>query len=154
MCENLLAIYLDEYEETPWDAMKYLIAQANYGGRVTDGQDRKILIVYINQFFCDAALNNPKYHLSSSDKYYIPEDGANREHYIKYINTLPNSDAVSLPSLLILLTATVLTFFDLFNFLNLIGFFLTFFDLLRLTTYYFKHSTDHYPAMQSSRTIN
>jgi len=93
VCENILSIYLDEYEETPWDAMKYLIAQANYGGRVTDAQDVKVLIVYSNQFFCDAALNNPKYHLSSSPHYYIPEDGANRQHYMKYISTLPNSDA-------------------------------------------------------------
>lgn len=23
--ENLLSIYLDEYEETPWDALKYLV---------------------------------------------------------------------------------------------------------------------------------
>jgi dynein heavy chain len=52
-----------------------------------------VLVVYINQFFCDAALNNPKYHLSTSDKYFIPEDGNSREHYLKYINMLPNSDA-------------------------------------------------------------
>ena len=25
--ENLLSIYLDEYEETPWDALKYLVKQ-------------------------------------------------------------------------------------------------------------------------------
>ena len=39
-----------------WDAMKYLIAEANYGGRVTDDRDRRLLRVYINQFFCDAAI--------------------------------------------------------------------------------------------------
>ena len=26
--ENLLSIYLDEYEETPWDALKYLVSPA------------------------------------------------------------------------------------------------------------------------------
>ena len=31
--ENLLSIYLDEYEDTPWDALKYLIAGINYGGK-------------------------------------------------------------------------------------------------------------------------
>ena len=25
--ENLLSIYLDEYEETPWDALKYLVSE-------------------------------------------------------------------------------------------------------------------------------
>jgi len=24
--ENLLSIYLDEYEDTPWDALKYLVS--------------------------------------------------------------------------------------------------------------------------------
>ncbi|TMS01980.1 Dynein-1-beta heavy chain, flagellar inner arm I1 complex [Larimichthys crocea] len=34
--ESLLRLYLDEYEKLPWDALKYLIAGANYGGHVTD----------------------------------------------------------------------------------------------------------------------
>ena len=38
--ENLLAIYLDEYDETPWDALKYLIAGICYGGHITDDMDR------------------------------------------------------------------------------------------------------------------
>ena len=29
--ENLLSIYLDEYEETPWDALKYLVSLAFVG---------------------------------------------------------------------------------------------------------------------------
>lgn len=55
--ENLLTIYLDEYQETPWDALKYLIAGVNYGGHVTDDWDRRLLITYINQYFCEDALN-------------------------------------------------------------------------------------------------
>lgn len=37
--ENLLSIYLDEYEETPWDALKYLVSEnlpISYNGRHTD----------------------------------------------------------------------------------------------------------------------
>ncbi|CAB1351553.1 unnamed protein product [Coregonus sp. 'balchen'] len=30
--ESLMSLYLDEYEEIPWDALKYLIAGVNYGG--------------------------------------------------------------------------------------------------------------------------
>lgn len=90
ICENLLQVYLDQYEETPWDALKYLIAQANYGGRVTDDQDRRLLVVYSNQYFCEAALTVPRFQLSAIDKYYIPEDGP-RDMYVNYIQTLPDA---------------------------------------------------------------
>ena len=54
--ENLLSIYLDEYEDTPWDALKYLIAGINYGGHVTDDSDRRLLMTYIADFFCDDSI--------------------------------------------------------------------------------------------------
>lgn len=59
--ENLLSLYLDEYEETPWDALKYLIAGVNYGGHVTDDWDRRLLTTYINDYFCDLSLTTPSY---------------------------------------------------------------------------------------------
>lgn len=59
--ENLLSLYLDEYEETPWDALKYLIAGVNYGGHVTDDWDRRLLTTYINDYFCDQSLTTPSY---------------------------------------------------------------------------------------------
>ena len=59
--ENLLSLYLDEYEETPWDALKYLIAGVNYGGHVTDDWDRRLLTTYINDYFCDPSLSTPSY---------------------------------------------------------------------------------------------
>lgn len=54
--EILLLLYLNEYKETPWDALKYLIAGVNYGGHVTDDWDRRLLMTYINQYFCNEAL--------------------------------------------------------------------------------------------------
>ncbi len=57
--ENLLSIYLDEYEDTPWDALKYLIAGINYGGHVTDDWDRRLLMTYINDYFCEDAIAAP-----------------------------------------------------------------------------------------------
>lgn len=59
--ENLLSIYLDEYPETPWDALKYLIAGVNYGGHITDDWDRRLLGTYINHFFNTAALTTMQY---------------------------------------------------------------------------------------------
>jgi hypothetical protein len=47
--DDLLRSYLDSYVDTPWDALKYLIAEANYGGRVTDELDRRVLGSYLNR---------------------------------------------------------------------------------------------------------
>lgn len=47
--DDLLKSYLDSYADTPWDALKYLIAEANYGGRVTDELDRRLLGSYLSR---------------------------------------------------------------------------------------------------------
>ncbi|KAM8760834.1 dynein axonemal heavy chain 2-like [Acanthopagrus schlegelii] len=89
--ESLLKLYLDEYKEIPWDALKYLIAEVNYGGHVTDEWDRRLLTTYINDFFCDAAINQPSFNLSTLSSYYIPRDGP-KSSYKEYIHTLPSTE--------------------------------------------------------------
>ncbi|XP_044939238.1 dynein axonemal heavy chain 2 isoform X3 [Mustela putorius furo] len=89
--ENLLSLYLDEYEETPWDALKYLIAGVNYGGHVTDDWDRRLLTTYINDYFCDQALSTPFHRLSVLEAYFIPKDGS-LASYKEYISMLPGMD--------------------------------------------------------------
>ncbi|KAI8904300.1 dynein heavy chain and region D6 of dynein motor-domain-containing protein [Gorgonomyces haynaldii] len=91
ICENLTVVLLDEYQETPWDALKYLIAEANYGGRVTDDWDRRVLRSYINVSFHDEAVNTPQYPLSSIPGYFIP-DVEDLQGFREYISTLPNAD--------------------------------------------------------------
>ncbi|KAF5292010.1 hypothetical protein FQA39_LY14127 [Lamprigera yunnana] len=107
VCENLLSIYLDEYELTPWDALKYLIAEVSYGGHVTDDWDRRLLLTYVSQYLCEETLNNPFHRLeptrpfmyllfifcslSSLPTYHIPRDGS-LQSYIEYINVLPQVD--------------------------------------------------------------
>jgi len=86
--ENILAMYLDEYPtDIPWEAIRYLISEANYGGRVTEQPDNKLLKVYVNDFFTPAALQ-PKFQLSGMSTYYIPEDG-NLQVYRHYVKELP-----------------------------------------------------------------
>ncbi len=92
ICEDILGIYLDEDpENTPFEALRYLVAQANYGGRVTDDWDRRLVLVYINQFFCEETLSVPNFPLSELDKYFIPDDGE-LGSYKDYINKLPPND--------------------------------------------------------------
>ena len=92
ICESILRIYIDEYpENTPFAALRYLIAEANYGGRVTDSWDRRLLNVYINQFFCEDAIAIKRFPVSELPEYFVPEPGPKQE-YMQYIDKLPKAD--------------------------------------------------------------
>lgn len=88
--ENLVRIYLDEYADTPWEALKYLVAGVNYGGHVTDDLDRRLLMTYITDMFCEEALVEG-FKPSASDKYRIPSDGP-LQHYKDFVTNLPLVD--------------------------------------------------------------
>lgn len=64
-------MFLNEYEEIPWDALNYMVAEANYGGRVTDTKDRRIIKVILSDFWAEKVLNN-NYKYSKSGIYYSP----------------------------------------------------------------------------------
>nr|XP_057923809.1 dynein axonemal heavy chain 2 isoform X2 [Doryrhamphus excisus] len=89
--ENLLSLYLNEYDNIPWDALKYLIAEVNYGGHVTDDWDRRLLTTYINDYFCEAAVTEHNFKLSTLSSYYIPHDGP-LSSYKDFINMLPATE--------------------------------------------------------------
>ncbi|KAI9101992.1 dynein heavy chain and region D6 of dynein motor-domain-containing protein [Phlyctochytrium arcticum] len=91
ICENLMVVLLDEYQETPWDALRYLIAEANYGGRITDDWDRRVLRSYINTLFCEEALTVPLYKISSAAHYHIPE-AVDLQSVRDYVAALPSFD--------------------------------------------------------------
>mmetsp|Transcript_14483 Transcript_14483/g.50911 ORF Transcript_14483/g.50911 Transcript_14483/m.50911 type:complete len:4419 (-) Transcript_14483:356-13612(-) len=89
--ENILAIYLDlDPTEIPWDAIRYLIAEANYGGRVTEHPDNRVLRAYVNQFFAPEALL-PKFAFSSLPTYFIPDDNS-LSSYRTFARDLPFSE--------------------------------------------------------------
>lgn len=71
--------------------LKYLIAGVNYGGHVTDDWDRRLLLTYIDDYFCDAAISQPFFKLSSLTSYYIPRDGP-QSSYKTYISMLPSTE--------------------------------------------------------------
>ncbi|XP_048885226.1 dynein axonemal heavy chain 2 [Brienomyrus brachyistius] len=89
--ENLLRHYLDQQEEVPWDALRYLIAGVIYGGHVTDEWDRRLLTTYINDCFCESAITVPFFKLSPLPTHYIPRDGP-LSSYLDYISQLPSAE--------------------------------------------------------------
>jgi len=38
-----LRIFLEENNDVPYEALNYIFAEANYGGRVTDPNDRRLI---------------------------------------------------------------------------------------------------------------
>ena len=42
---------MDEYEEIQFPALNYMVAEANYGGRVTDDKDRRLIKIILKGKF-------------------------------------------------------------------------------------------------------
>lgn len=99
---RLLSLYLakayeDGDEFLPWGSLKYLIGDAMYGGRVSDGMDRRILVTYLEEYMGDFLFDDcQKFCFSQVGfDYMLPEWGG-IENYSGMVETLPmtNSPAV------------------------------------------------------------
>ena len=52
----------------PWDALRYLTAECNYGGKVTDDRDRRTLATLLDKFYCNAVLINDDHKFDDTGK--------------------------------------------------------------------------------------
>jgi len=92
ICEDILCLYLDDYPDTiPFEALRYLTSEANYGGRVTDSWDRRLVNIYIAEFYSMPVVETAKHKLSELPDYYIIPDGK-LDDYKNYIKDLPTVD--------------------------------------------------------------
>lgn len=85
----MLRLFLEQ-DEIPWEALTFIIGHINYGGRVTDDNDRVCLMSTLAKYCCPDALKDG-FKFSLSGVYANPNDG-NLAHYNDYIDSLPLND--------------------------------------------------------------
>uniref|UniRef100_A0A8C0PMX6 Dynein axonemal heavy chain 12 n=1 Tax=Canis lupus familiaris TaxID=9615 RepID=A0A8C0PMX6_CANLF len=83
-----LQLFINEYNTVPFEAISYLTGECNYGGRVTDDWDRRLLLTMLADFYNPLIIENPHYKFSPSGHYFAPPKGTYDE-YIEFIKNLP-----------------------------------------------------------------
>ena len=87
VCKIQLKSFLDEYDEVPYKVLNFLGADVNYGGRVTDDKDIRLIKCILERFVQPDTIN-VGFNYSDSGLYKTIEPGS-QEDYIKYIDSLP-----------------------------------------------------------------
>jgi dynein heavy chain len=90
-----LNLYLNEFVKIPYDALNYMVAKANYGGRVTDSQDKRTISILLAEYFNEKVVENDEHPLTPSGSYRIPPD-LDRMGYIEYTEALPLDDSTEI----------------------------------------------------------
>eukprot|EP00742_Colponemidia_sp_Colp-10_P007071 GILJ01007591.1.p1 GENE.GILJ01007591.1~~GILJ01007591.1.p1 ORF type:complete len:2165 (-),score=376.69 GILJ01007591.1:179-6499(-) len=85
---TVLRMFLEEQQTIPWDALRYVTGQINYGGRVTDDLDRRCLLAILYKYYSPDILS-ADYKFSSSGIYCAPEPGS-LSRFKEYIHSLPS----------------------------------------------------------------
>ena len=86
--------FIESYQEVPFKALKYLIGECNYGGRVTSLQDNRVLTALLEDFLDPKVLEQGYSYLPQdrSQAYVLPS-GDNPFHtYIDKINSMPTTE--------------------------------------------------------------
>jgi dynein heavy chain len=89
VCKQQLMTFVNQYEDVPYKVLNFLGASINYGGRVTDDKDKKLISVILETYICKEAVElRSEYKFSSSGLYHSPE-GETQAEMIEYIKGMP-----------------------------------------------------------------
>jgi len=68
-------LYLISQDEVPWTTLQYLIAAVNYGGRVTDDKDVRLISAVLKGYF-NPNMFREDFRFAKLDDYSIPPEGS------------------------------------------------------------------------------
>nr|CAH7749860.1 unnamed protein product [Callosobruchus chinensis] len=87
-CLQQLQMFINENDD-PYEALSYLIGECNYGGRVTDDWDRRLIVTILTDYLSPTVITDKNYMFSNAgDCYGLPEKNE-YVAYIAHINALP-----------------------------------------------------------------
>ncbi|XP_055373574.1 dynein axonemal heavy chain 3 [Condylostylus longicornis] len=85
-----LKMFIKQTETIPFRGHVYLTGECNYGGRVTDDKDRRLILCLLNNVYNQNSIDVDEFCLSDSGDYKIPLV-PNRLNSIEYISNFPLS---------------------------------------------------------------
>ncbi|PRD32221.1 UNVERIFIED_CONTAM: Dynein heavy chain 12 [Trichonephila clavipes] len=85
-----LQMFVNEYEEVPFEAITYMTGECNYGGRVTDDWDRRCLLTLLADFCNPKVIQMEEYKLSPDGNYTVPNIDL-YEEILDFIENMPST---------------------------------------------------------------
>ncbi|XP_076664543.1 dynein axonemal heavy chain 7 [Andrena cerasifolii] len=83
-----LHLFLNEFKDVRFDALKYLIGECNYGGRVTDNWDRRTLSTILAKYYSEELLTEKVYYFDDASEIYYCPNVREHEAYVEYTKNL------------------------------------------------------------------
>uniref|UniRef100_A0A1B0B0B8 Dynein heavy chain 3, axonemal n=1 Tax=Glossina palpalis gambiensis TaxID=67801 RepID=A0A1B0B0B8_9MUSC len=85
-----LKMFISQSHTIPFRGHVYLTGECNYGGRVTDDKDRRLILSLLNMLYNPNTIEVENYALSQSGEYRVPQNPT-RTNALEYIAEFPLS---------------------------------------------------------------
>lgn len=91
ICVRQLKLFMDEdITRIDYDALKYLTAECNYGGRVTDDKDRRLISTILSDYYNENTVKDPEYLFCPGEIFRLPMEMQGHEETVEFMRNFPN----------------------------------------------------------------